>query len=80
MANVEIVGSGDKRLITVRFVVTLDGRFLPMQLIHDGKTTRSIPLVDFPSSFYLNSNAKCFSNTDESVNVVKDWIKNFQLY
>ena len=30
IAYVEIVGSGDKRLITATFVVKLDGRFLPM--------------------------------------------------
>ena len=50
-STVEIVGSGDKRSITVTFVISLDGKFLPMQLIYDGKTQRSIPKVEFPSSF-----------------------------
>ena len=67
VANVEIVGSGYKQLIVATFVITLDGRFLLMQLIYDGKTTRSIPRVYFPTSFSLSANAKHFLNTDESV-------------
>ena len=95
IANVEIVGSGNKRLITATFVVTSDGRHLSMQLIYDGKTTRSMPFVDFPSFLSLSANPKHFSNTDGSVKVIKktlvsyfesqkkknnDWMKNLQLY
>ena len=71
IANVEIVGSGNKRLITATFVVTSDGRHLSMQLIYDGKTTRSMPFVDFPSFLSLSANPKHFSNTDGSVKVIK---------
>ena len=67
VANVEIVDSGDKQSITATLVVTLHGRFLLMQLIYDGKTRRSIPRVDFPSSFSLSANAKQFLNADEPV-------------
>ena len=72
--NVEIVGSGDKRSITATFVVSLSGSFLPMQLIYDGKTERSIPRVDFPSSFSLSANPKHFSNTEESIKVINEVI------
>ena len=56
VAAVEIVGSGDKRLITATFVISLDGTFLSMQLIYDVKTQRSVPKVEFPSSFALSAN------------------------
>ena len=72
--NVEIVGSGDKRSITATCVVSLSGSFLPMQLIYDGKTERSIPRVDFPSSFSLSANPEHFSNTEESIKVINEVI------
>ena len=73
-ANVGIIGSGEKQQITATFVVTLDRRFLPMQLIYDGKTTRSITRVDFPSSFSSSANPKYFSNADESVKISKKYL------
>ena len=45
-----------------------------MQLIYDGKTPRSIPRVDFPSSFSLSANPKHFSNTEESIKVINEVI------
>ena len=73
VANLEIVDSGDKRLISTTFLIMLDGinKFLLMQLIYDGKTTRIMPSVDFPSSFSLNANLKWFLNADESVKIIK---------
>ena len=56
--NVEIVGSGDKRSITATFVVLLSGSFLPMQLIYDGKTERSIPRVECAFSLSANPTHK----------------------
>ena len=55
IANLEIFGSGDKRLICSAFLVTLDGinKFLPIQLIYDGKATRIMASLDFPSSLSL---------------------------
>ena len=73
VANLEIVDSGDKRLISTAFLIMLDGinKFLLMQLIYDGKTTRIMPSVDFPCSFSLNANLKGFLNADESVKIIK---------
>ena len=55
IANLEILGSGDKQLICTAFLITLDGinKFLPMQLNYDGKETRIMTSVDFPSSLSL---------------------------
>ena len=41
--NVSIAGSTDKRTFTATFSITMDGQFLPMQVIYGGKTPKSIP-------------------------------------
>ena len=62
-SSVTIIGSSNKRSITGTFIVTLDGQFLPMQLIYGGKTLKSLPNFEFPDSFSLSVNPKHFSNT-----------------
>ena len=57
---------------TATFIITLDGKFLPPQLIHGGKAVNSFPRIDFPSSFCLNVNEKHYSNKVESVKVLKE--------
>ena len=42
-------------MITATFAITLDGHFLPRQLIYAGKTKKCLPRVQFPSSLYLES-------------------------
>ena len=44
--SVTIGGSSDKRSITGTFAISLQGDFLPMQLIYGGKTSQSLP-IDF---------------------------------
>ena len=68
--SVAIAGSTDKRSIT--FVITLDGLFLPMQLIYGGKTQQSLPRFKFPDGFSLSCNPKHFSNTEESIKLIKE--------
>ena len=72
--NVTIVGSSDKRSITATFSITLSGKFLPMQLIYGGKTQQSLPRYQFPSGFSLSVNEKHFSNTTESIKLLKEII------
>ena len=72
--NVSIVGSSDKRSITGTFSVTFSGVFLPMQLIYKGKTTQSLPRYRFPEGFSLSVNEKHFSNSIESVKLLKEII------
>lgn len=45
--RVEIAGLGDKRQITATFAGSLDGNFLPMQVLYQGKTTRCHPHFTF---------------------------------
>ena len=64
--NVPIIGMSDKRMITATFAITLNGTFLPMQLIYGGKTKQSLPRgVRFPDSFSLSVNEKHYSNEKE---------------
>ena len=48
--SVSITGSSDNRCITGTFVITLEGDFLPLQLIYGGKTKQSLPRYKFPES------------------------------
>ena len=64
-STVPLAGSNDKRAITLTLSVVLDGTILPFQCIYGGKTTRSIPNVNFPDGFSLSANIKHYSNTDE---------------
>ena len=72
--TVPIKGSNDKRMITATFTITLNGKFLPMQLIYGGKTQQSLPRVKFPSSFSLSVNPKHFSNEVESIKLLNEII------
>ena len=71
-SSVTIIGSSNKRSITGTFIVTLDGQFLPMQLIYGGKTLESLPNFEYPDSFSLSVNPKHFSNIQESIKVVME--------
>ena len=70
--DVQISGNADKRSIIATFAETLDGSFLPFQLIYKGKTTQSLPKFDFPNGFSLSVNEKHFSNTQESIKFLKE--------
>ena len=70
--SVAIAGSADKRSITGTFVITLNGDFLPLQLIHGGKTKQSLPQCKFPHSFSLSVNPNHFSNTEESIKIINE--------
>ena len=70
--SVSIAGSSDKRCITGTFVITLEGDFLPLQLIYDGKIKQSLPRYKLPESFSLSINPKHFSNTEESIKIIEE--------
>ena len=67
--NVTIAGSADKRSITGTFSITL-----PVQLIYGGKTNQSLSRYKFPDEFSLSVNEKHFSNTKESIKLLKEII------
>ena len=72
--HISITGGAFKESITATCGITYSGKSLPMQLIHKGKTQRSFPRVNFPSSFSLSANSKHFSNTQESLKLLDEII------
>ena len=66
-STLPIKGVSDKRMITGTFTISLEGQYLPIQLIYAGKTHRSIPKVNFPKEFLLNANPNHFSSTVSEV-------------
>ena len=69
---VSITESSDKRSITGTFTITLNGHFLPMQLIYGGETKQSLPRFKFPNGFLLSCNPKHFSNAMESIKLINE--------
>ena len=65
--NVPISGMDDKRSITATFSITAENKFLPIELIYKGKTSQSLPKIQFLNGFSLSSNLKHYSNTTESL-------------
>ena len=51
--KVPIAGLEDKRQITAVFGVTMEGHFLPPQLIYQGKTVACLPSTRFPSDWHV---------------------------
>ena len=63
--QVYIKGTDDKRSITATFTITMDGRFLGLQLIYGGETNQSLPRHQFPKDFSLSVNPKHYINEKE---------------
>ena len=70
--SVPIAAAADKRAITATFVETLDCKSFPMQLIYGGKTSQSLPKIQFPTGFYLSANPSHYSSTEESLKLLKE--------
>ena len=69
--SVQIKGLTDKRNITLTFVISLAGDFLPIQVIYQGKTKASLPRnFIFPMGFCLTQNPKHYSNEKETLKLI----------
>ena len=63
--RVEIKGVDDKRQITAVIACTVSGKFLPIQLIYQGTTTRCHPKgVMFPSDWHISCTSNHWSNEE----------------
>ena len=69
---VAIKGSSDKGSITATFSITFSGKFLPMQLIYGGKTTKSLPRFKFPNNFSLSVNKTHYSNEKKAYKLIEE--------
>ena len=65
--RVELAGLGDKRQITATFAVTLNGQFLPMQLLYQGKTSCCHPRFNFPCEFDVFHTPNHWANEDTCI-------------
>ena len=72
--NVSIAGISDKRSITATFSITLDNKYLPMQLIYRGETGQSLPKVKFPDSLTLSVYESHYSNKNEALKFIEEII------
>ena len=61
--QVPIIGLEDKRQITAVLAIALDGRLLPPQLLHEGKTNRCHPNVVFPEGWPVWHSSNHWSNS-----------------
>ena len=62
--RVEIIAKDDKRQITAVLAGTLNGDFLPCQIIYQGTTTRCLPRYDFPNNWHITYSANYWSNEE----------------
>ena len=69
--RVEISGIDDKRQITAVFAVTLDGSFLPIQLIYYGKSHACLPSTKFPSDWHITYSHNHWANENTSMDYIK---------
>ena len=72
--SLPICGLSDKGSITVTLTITLNGIFLPIQLIYGGKTVQILPKFNLRKGFSLSANLKHCSNTAESIKIIKEII------
>ena len=72
--RVEIMGKDDKRQITGVFGCTLSGDFLPIQLIYQGKTSKCLPSVTFPSDWNITFSENHWSNESTMIEYITQLI------
>ena len=72
--HVEIVALNDKRQITAVVCGTLNGHFLPMQLIYQGTTTACLPKTAFPKDWLLSYTPNHWSNEEKTLEYIQNII------
>ena len=66
-----VTGSNDKGAVTLTFLITTEGEFLPMRFIYGGKIRKNYPTVMYLNSFYKSVNEKHYSNEEQSLQLLK---------
>ena len=68
----------DKRNISLTFVISLAGDFLPMQVVYQGKTKASLPRnFLFPKKCCLPQNPKHYPNEEETLKLIDSIINSY---
>jgi len=71
--RVEVIGTNDKRQITAVFCGTIQGVFLPVQLIYTGKTARCHLKFNFPPGWHITHAPKHWS-TEETMHQYSEFV------
>ena len=72
---VPMKGLTDKRNITLTFVISLPGSFLPMQIIYQGKTDASQPRgFKFLNGFAISQNQYHYLSEQETLSLIDEII------
>ena len=72
--RVEVAALNDKRQVTSTVAVTLDGQFLPFQILYQGKTDRCHPMYTYPHGFDVFHTPNHWANGETVVRYVKNVI------
>ena len=62
--RVEVIGKDDKRQLTAALAGTLDGDFLPSQIIYQGTIPCCLPKYDFPKNWHITYSPNHWSNEE----------------
>ena len=73
-SNVPIADISDKGGLATTFSMTLDNKFLPMQLVYLGQTGQSLPKVKFPDGFSLSVIERHYSEENEALKFIEEII------
>jgi len=74
--RVDLVGKDDKRLITACFAGTMEGDYLPPQLVYEGKTSCCLPQVDFSDGWHVTYSSTHWCNE----NTMQDYVDEIILH
>ena len=66
------MGSSNKRTITATFAISLQGKFLLMQLVYGVKTRKCLPQFKFPDQLSLSYNETHYSNKKEDCKFIEE--------
>ena len=69
--RIELVGLKDKCQIAAVFCCTIEGNFLPVQLIYKGTTSRCHPKHKFPAGWGITHSKKHWSNENSMIQYIK---------
>ena len=72
--RIELVGIKDKRQITAVFCCTIQGDFLPVQLIYKGTTRRCHPKHKFLAGWDITHSKKHWSNESTMIQYIQNVI------
>ena len=70
--RVEAIGESDKRQITTVLAGTIQGDFLPLQLIYKGTTSRCHPKYAFPPGWHITHSPNHWSNETTMVEYIEN--------